>query len=327
MRAMLGWVSPAGERARLSILIFHRVLNAPDPLFPDEMHAARFDALCGLVKRWFNVLPLPQAQRRLHDGTLPARALAITFDDGYADNHDVALPILQRHGLPATCFVATGFLDGGCMWNDRVIEAVRQCSGDTLRLPRDIELDTAPLPLADTAARRRAIERLLTHLKHRPIAQRLQAADALAAANGTRLPTTLMMRSQQVQALQRGGFTIGGHTVDHPILATLNDAEAAHQINANKQALEALLQQPLTLFAYPNGRPDDDYGARDVALVQQAGYEAAVSTAWGAARRGDDAFQLPRFTPWDRQPLRFGLRMAQIARQRGRLCQGAAVPA
>ncbi|MCK7493591.1 MAG: polysaccharide deacetylase family protein [Comamonadaceae bacterium] len=56
--------------------------------------------------------------RRLGEGTLPARALAITFDDGYADNHDVALPILRRHGLNATFFVATGFLDGGIMWND-----------------------------------------------------------------------------------------------------------------------------------------------------------------------------------------------------------------
>ena len=323
MRALLGWAAPAGERARLSILIFHRVLHAPDPLFPDEMHAARFDALCGLVRRWFNVLPLPEAQRRLQDGTLPARALAITFDDGYADNHDVALPILQRHGLPATCFVATGFLDGGCMWNDRVIEVVRQCSGDTLRLPDGIELDTAPLPMTDAAARRSAIDRLLTHLKHRPIDERLQAADALTTANGTRLPTTLMMRREQVQALHRAGFNIGGHTVDHPILATLLNAAAAHQINANKQTLEDMLQQQLTLFAYPNGRPDDDYGARDVALVRQAGYEAAVSTAWGAARRGDDAFQLPRFTPWDRHSLRFGLRIAQVARQPVRLCAAA----
>ena len=127
-------LSPGGGRGRLSTLIFHRVLPEPDPIFPDEMHAAQFDAVCGWVARWFNVLPLEEAVQRLAARSLPPRTLCITFDDGYADNHDVAMPILRRHGLCATLFVATGYLNGGTMWNDTIAESVRHAKGPSIDL-------------------------------------------------------------------------------------------------------------------------------------------------------------------------------------------------
>ena len=102
MRPLFSLMSPAGARARLNVLIFHRVLPQPDPLFPGEVDAAAFDTMLGWVKSWFNVLPLDEAIARLADGSLPARAAALSFDDGYADNHDVALPLLRRHGLPCS---------------------------------------------------------------------------------------------------------------------------------------------------------------------------------------------------------------------------------
>ena len=85
LRPLLKWRSPAGPQARLSVLIFHRVMPEPDPLFPDEMHARRFNEVCGWIKSWFNVLPLDQAVARMASGILPARAACITFDDGHTD--------------------------------------------------------------------------------------------------------------------------------------------------------------------------------------------------------------------------------------------------
>src|SRR5581483_9499448 len=73
----------------------------------------------------FTPLALDEALSRMRSGSLPARALAVTFDDGYADNAVAALPILARYGVPATFFIATDFVGGGRMWNDTVIEAVR----------------------------------------------------------------------------------------------------------------------------------------------------------------------------------------------------------
>ena len=308
-RTALARVSPGGPRARLSIAIFHRVLAAPDPLFPDEVDRERFDTICGWLAAWFKVLPLDNAAARLKSGNLPPRALAITFDDGYADNHEFALPVLRRHGLCASFFIATGFLDGGRMWNDTVIESIRRCQRPTL--------DLSPLGLpgiglvalgADTA-RRAAIGQLLPAIKYLPPAQRLALAGQIATLSEATLPDDLMMRSSQVKALADAGMQIGAHTVSLPILARLDDAQARDEIVSSKAHLEQLLGQPVTLFAYPNGRPGTDYLVRDSRLAREAGFAAAVSTAPGAARRGDEILELPRFTPWDRGRWAFGARM------------------
>ena len=125
-RGALAAALPGGSRARLSILIFHRVHAARDELFPGEPTAEEFERLVRHLGTFFVALPLAEAIRSLAAGTLPARALCITFDDGYADNLTIAAPILARHSMPATVFVATGFLDEGCMWNDRVTRSFRR---------------------------------------------------------------------------------------------------------------------------------------------------------------------------------------------------------
>lgn len=310
LRPALALLSPAGPRARLSTLIFHRVLPAADPIFPHELDAARFEAICRWLARWFNVLPLDQAVRCLREGSLPARALAITFDDGYADNHDVALPILRRHGLAASFFVAAGFLDGGRMWNDTVIEAVRHHGGDSLDLtPLGLE-GVGRLPLGSPAERAAAIDRIVMAIKYRPVAERLALTEAVAGRAGVRPSDTLMMSSQQVRALHRAGMQVGAHTMSHPILAVLPPEEAQAEIVGSRQRLEAIVDAPVTLFAYPNGRPGRDYDERSVALVRAAGFEAAVTTDRGSADASTDPFQLPRFTPWESSRWRFGFRLA-----------------
>lgn len=310
VRALAAALSPAGTRARLSILIFHRVLPRPDPLFPGEADAQRFDQVCSWVRQWFRVLPLDQAVRRLADGSLPARAMSITFDDGYEDNCSVALPILRRHGLSATFFVATGFLDGGCMWNDRIIEAIRGSALPQLDLAAIGHPDFGAHRLGDDAARRAAIDAILPRAKYLEPAQRLDFSLRLAELARVPPPAALMMSPQQVRQLHVAGMQIGAHTVNHPILARLGPAEAAREIGDSKRQLEAITGARVPLFAYPNGRHGDDYDDATVALVRDAGFEAAVATTWGAARRDSDRFQLPRFTPWDRGRLRFGARLA-----------------
>ncbi len=313
MKPLFTLLSPAGARARLNVLIFHRVLPQPDPLFPDEVDAARFDQMLGWVKSWFNVLPLDEAARRMREGSLPARAAALSFDDGYADNHDVALPLLQKHGLPCSFFVATGFLDGGRMWNDTLIESVRlsnQLMLDLRGLTDARGEDLGQHPLGDTAGRRAALGALIERVKYLPPEPRQACVDAIASRAEISPPDDLMMSSGQVRALRGAGMQIGAHTVSHPILAKLDERQAADEIGRSRDALQALLGEKVGLFAYPNGKPGTDY-LPDVhpALVRELGFDAAVSTRWAAARTGDDAFQIPRFTPWDRGRTRFGLRL------------------
>ena len=316
IRAVAHCLSPAGARARLSILIFHRVLPAFDPLQPDEPDPRRFETVLRWVQRWFQVLPLDEAVARLAARNLPARAVAITFDDGYADNATEALPVLQRLGLQATFFIATSFLDGGRMWNDTVIESVRACRGPWL----DLEgVGLGRYALGSDESRRSAIGQLLPLIKYLDPQQREAAVAAVQQACGEQLPDNLMMRSEQVISLRRAGMQIGAHTRTHPILTRSDGRAAAGEIEGSKHDLEALLGEPVTLFAYPNGKPGRDYASHHAEMVRRAGFTAAVSTAPGAASAVSDPFQLPRFLPWDRQPLRYGLRMLMNLRNAGAL--------
>jgi len=312
LRQLLQFLSPAGEHARLSVLLFHRVRPQRDELFPGEPDARAFETLLGNLKRWCNILPLPAAIQRLRSGALPARSLCITFDDGYADNCTVALPLLTQAGVRATFFVATGYLGGGRMWNDTVIEAVRAARGPSLDLT-DIGLGVYPLATLDE--RRSAIAALLGKLKYAPSEAREASADAIARRVGAELPRNLMMTPEQVRTLHSAGMTIGAHTVTHPILAGASEAHARREIIESKRVLETLVGDPVALFAYPNGKPRQDYAGAHVELVRSAGFDAACSTAWGVASRASDVFQIPRFTPWDREAWRFGLRLAQNLRR------------
>jgi peptidoglycan/xylan/chitin deacetylase (PgdA/CDA1 family) len=304
IRALMRVAAGAGPKGRLSVLIFHRVLPEPDALFPQEMHARRFDEMCGWLKSWFNVLPLDQAVVRLQAGSLPERAACITFDDGYADNHDVAAPILKRHGLTATFFIATGFLDGGRMWNDTVIESFRQAGKATVDLGQ-----AGCFPINTFAEKRAAIDSVIRQLKYLPIDERLVLAAQVAESAQAAPPDNLMMTSPQVKALRQWGMQIGAHTMSHPILARLAEVDARQEIKSSKDCLEGLLGERVGLFAYPNGKPNEDYHSRTVEIVRSLGFDAAVSTQWGTSDMTDDLLQIRRFTPWDNSRLRFGARM------------------
>ena len=298
---------------QLSILIFHRVQAQEDPLFPLEVNAQRFDRVMALVAANFRVLPLLQAVQAIEKGRLPPRALSITFDDGYADNHDVALPILQRHGLSACFFIATGFLNGGRMFNDTVIESVRQ---SRLRSVDLADLGLGRFPLETPGQRSIAIAHILSTVKYLPPDARPQGLARLQHLLQTaHLPDDLMMTTAQVQAMHAAGMEIGAHTVRHPILNAVDDAAAEQEILGSRSTLQQMIDAPVPLFAYPNGQPDRDYAQKHAAMVRRLGFRAAVSTAPGVARGGADLYQLPRFTPWDRMPGQWLARLVASRRQ------------
>jgi peptidoglycan/xylan/chitin deacetylase (PgdA/CDA1 family) len=297
---------------KLSILIFHRVHPEADPLFPDEPDARRFDETMGWVKTWFNVMPLDAAVDAMKQRNLPARALAITFDDGYADNRTTALPILKRHGLSATFFISTGYLNGGRMWNDIVIESIRNSRAKTLKLDCINGFEGSrlnSLPIASLREKRNAIQRIVGEIKYLSATERQVASNSIADQCSADLPNDLMMTTEQVIDLQHAGMLIGAHTVTHPILAKLGTHDARKEIADSKQFLESVLGREINLFAYPNGRPDRDFQLKDAAIVKELGFKAAVTTAWGVATTDSDLMQLPRFTPWDQKRLFFGARL------------------
>lgn len=289
-------------RPPLSILVYQRVLAAPDPLFPECLHGRRFEQQLRLLRRWFRLMPLARAVTHLAEGSLPARAACLTFDNGYAEHASVALPLLQRHGVPATFFVAAGHLDGGCTWSDIVTEVVRNAPGERLNLGRS---GFASYDIACPQRRRAVIEMLLATLHLLPPAERLARALSMA-----RRPTPTMMSSDQLLALHRAGMEIGAHPLHQTVLSTLSNAAARAEIAEGRRRIEDVIRAPVRLFAYPNGKPGEDFEQRHGLMLRAQGFHAAVGTARGAARSGSDLFALPRFAPNERGNGAFLLRMA-----------------
>ena len=290
-RALAGLCS----RNRLCIVTYHRVLAEKDPLMPLEPDIAEFERHLDWLKTYTRGPPLTEASARLKAGTLPARAVCITFDDGYLNNLANAAPLLAARNLPATCFVTTGAMDAGIMWNDLVYEAVR-------RFPERIDLTPLPfepglgcVALPDPHARQRLIEAIIDQIKYLPLERRLELAGELFTLTGE-TPPRLMLRAEELHDMESHGIAIGGHTHNHPILAELTDDASREEIARNRQQLQDIAAGPVLAFAYPNGKAGRDYKARDALIAQSEGYACAVTTEWGFAKPTHSPFELPRVT-------------------------------
>jgi len=305
-RAMLALLSPSGRRGRLVILTFHRVVEDPDPLLIGEPDRQRFERLLRWLGSLCRVLPLDEAVDALERGKLPSRAAAITFDDGYLNNLEVAKPALVAAGLPATVFVAAEPVRSGIMWNDLIIEGVRRGNGT-----HDLtDLGLGRFEVND-GNRWAYIERIINSLKYRELAERQELAMEVHRRLAETPPARFMLTEDQIVELEGDGISIGAHTINHPILTRLADADAREEISASRRWLAELTGRAPALFAYPNGRRGDDYDERHVRMVQEAGFTAAVSTRWAAAHQTSSMFELPRFTPWETSSLGFGLRIVK----------------
>ena len=307
------FVSRAAGKARLVILIYHRILERPDPLMSSEPDIASFRWQMEALASNFHVLALGDALDKLRSGTLPQRAVCITFDDGYRSTHDRALPILKQLGLRATVFITTRHLDGSNMWNDRIMHAIRTMPDGVLNL-RDAGLGQYLLSAASDRAS--IATSLIGGAKYMSSADRMALTTRIESLAGLPLQDGLMLSEQMVKNLINNGFDVGGHTVTHPILAKLDDSLAQHEIVQCKLELEAITGRPVRFFAYPNGKVGIDYDERHVQMAKQAGYEAAFITTIGSVSTTTDLFQVPRGRPWDKSSLLFQLRIVRWLAQR-----------
>ncbi|MFK3739424.1 polysaccharide deacetylase family protein [Massilia sp. TN1-12] len=301
-------IAPRAKGAgRLCILNYHRIMAAPDPLLDGEPNVETFEWQMRLLSECFNVLPLHDAIQLLDSARMPARAVAITFDDGYRSIHDLALPVLAKYGLPATVFVTTGHMsEKGSMWNDMILEAVRRLPDGALDL-RALGLERYPMGSAEE--RKRTARQLTERCKYMSLPARAEFTDHLQTLAGVPLRQDLMLDNDMLRTLAANRIEIGGHTVSHPILTRLDDEAARREIADNKRQLEEVIGRPVRLFAYPNGKRGQDYDARHAQMVADAGYAAAFTTAPGAATRRDPRYELPRSRPWDDTPLMFAARL------------------
>lgn len=294
------------------ILNYHRVDRIHDPFFLGAVDPADFENHIAYLMRRFKVLPLGELHRRAQDGLVPENAVAITFDDGYADNYRHAFPILRKYGVPSTLFIATGCIDGRePLWYDKVFYAFKKTSKAALSLPR---LRPEPWALEPVPVRLKSMMDLVERVRYLPEAERVAVLEelylALAVTDFTPM-ADLMLTWDKVREMQAGGIDIQAHTVTHPILTKVPRQQLDDELSRSKKRLEDQLQKEIRLFAYPNGKPPD-FNPEVAEAVRRHGFDCAVTTVFGKCALGDDPYTLKRATPWFDDLPRFSLYQTQI---------------
>jgi len=293
----------------LHIFFYHRVQDEKDPFFDSDLDPDAFNWQVKLINDYFTPLNLTDAVQKLKNGKLPERAVVITFDDGYKDNIEEALPILKKYQVPATFFIASGFLNGGIMWNDIIIESIRLTTKGNIDL---LELGLLNYSLGSREDKLYAIEDIIKKVKYQKFNEREKLVKKISALCNICLPDSLMMNDKDIIQLYKSGMEIAGHTVNHPILSSETDDIVNKELREGKVYLEQLLDTKLTAFAYPNGKQEKDYKYKHASMVKKAGFSCAVTTNWGINDRETDSMQLKRFTPWDNSRIMFLLRILKL---------------
>ncbi len=285
---------------RLLILAYHRVVPdieaaESEAIFGLLTSTATFRRHLELVREQCEVLTLGEAVSVVKGERHTARpAAVITFDDGYRDNYDHALPVLREMGLPATVFVSTGAIGNSQpLHHDRIYwQITRACQlgvelrelfeGVGLRAVRVDELCRIKYPLA-----------LVEQLVHLPFAAREKLLARLEAKLGADYPAGFDMLSwEMVAEMAQAGVSFGSHSDLHPVL-TLEDAHTIErELRRSRRMLEERLNRPARHFAYPNGC----YNAAIKAMVAKLGFDVAVTTERRLARPGDDLHALARIS-------------------------------
>jgi peptidoglycan/xylan/chitin deacetylase (PgdA/CDA1 family) len=286
------------HRGHLAILMYHGVVRRPLPIedwcfLSEEAFAGHVDYL----RRRFDVLPLESAFERLQAGTLRRPTVAITFDDGYRNNHEVAFPLLKTAGLPATIFLNAGLVGGDrTVWFCRLLEALIRTSRADLWWRNERYLLDTP------EARGRASARLQERLKPLAHPELLAALEEIEdrlqvtrdPAFDPSSPFRIMDRAAVRAMADSGLIAFGAHTESHAILAHLPEPDQRREIETSLREVAAMTGRPCSLFSFPNGRAED-YDGRALGILRECGVTAAVTSIEGPNRPGMPPLELRRY--------------------------------
>lgn len=258
------------NRRTLTVAMFHRVLPPQDPRFAGAnpkytVSSGEFEQLLLFFAAHYNIVSLADVEAAYHgERTLPARAMLISFDDGWRDNLEYALPLLKRRRCPAVLFVATGHVGNAKgFWQEELYDAVvsGRLAAGALRALCNVDASDTDRP-EDTA---HLLNLLTAALEKMPADQREQKlSDFVPPAPGR---PRAMIGAAEFDSLLHGAMAIGGHGHTHEPLTTVPDPDGElRQCRSTLQQLVPAIDRPA--FSFPHGRYDD----RLIALVAAANF-------------------------------------------------------
>jgi peptidoglycan/xylan/chitin deacetylase (PgdA/CDA1 family) len=332
MKALARWAAPArrlpGRRPRALVLVYHRVgERGVDPwhlTIGPEIFAGQMETLA----RDWSPLSLAELVEAFDRRRLPERAVAVTFDDGYADNLEVAAPILVEHGIPATLFVATELIDSdGPPWWDELASLLLEPS----RLPPTLTLSSrkgnqwtispvgadeprtavSPQPWeARPGTRLRAFYEVWLALRELDAQTREAALEEIADwADAPRPSGRVLLTWEQLREFAAiPGLGLGAHTLTHPALPSCSPEDAHTEIAGGADRLRTRVGVEVDQFAYPFGA----WSPSVARLVAELGFHAAYTTDGNAISWSSSPHALPRLPAEGFAPSRFARSLADL---------------
>jgi peptidoglycan/xylan/chitin deacetylase (PgdA/CDA1 family) len=300
----------------LAILRYHAICGAEGYGYADPqicITAAAFERHVAYLSRHYAVLRLDDAVARIAAGeALPDNALAITFDDGYADNL-AAARILAKYGATATFYITAGCLaDGQPFWPSEIRQLVNSVRSPRLQIDAGgVSLD---LPLENDGQRTAAIRALTRAFKSNRIPVREALREALRGKAGRPTLPRVMLTWDEVREMHALGMTIGSHTMTHPNLPSAGADSARAELTQSRARLEQEVNAPVTMFSYPNGGADRYMTPEIREVVRETGYHAATTSRNAFATPQSDRFALERIEVEERlEDLVFALELERVA--------------
>jgi peptidoglycan/xylan/chitin deacetylase (PgdA/CDA1 family) len=289
----------------LPVLTFHRVTTVPDSYRFDadviDTTPAEFEKQLEVLRGYFTPIGIDEVVRFVDGGSLPNNPVLVTFDDGYRDNRETALPILQRFGVKAVFFIATDYVTRRrVFWWDRLNYLIKSSPLRTLSLKYPPGLTFS---LRDDVDRRRTIKALLRLIKRTAGLDLEQFLTQLANSAGVdwtqaderRFADELIMTWQQIRELRAAGMDVQSHTRTHRVLQTLSPEQVIEEIEGSHRDLERELGERACALSYPVGHTINDRD--DVrAAMRRAGYKIGFTNATGTQplSRGIDPYSVNR---------------------------------
>jgi peptidoglycan/xylan/chitin deacetylase (PgdA/CDA1 family) len=259
-------------RPGIAILGYHRISSRVGDPLGLSTSADNFDAHLRAAASMAEPLRLAEAAAAATAGRVPKRGVVFTFDDGYSDNLYEALPLLERHRMPATVFVTSGNR-GGEFWWDRLAR-----------------LQTA-------AASPERIESLAIELERLSLEEREKRLDAVDRETPAQPgPVHRTLTGGELKRLASSPLVeIGAHTESHRRLPDLDPSAQRDETRRSRETLETMLGRPVTSFAYPHGA----ISPATVRVVRDAGYAIACCSKSDVVSNGTPPLELPRLWPGD----------------------------
>lgn len=267
------------------MLFMHRFAERAEAIGRHDPHRLG-DVLEHLRKAGVDFVSLEQAVA-YHAGKAKLNgrlAVSFTVDDGYADFAELGWPVFRKFDCPVSLFVVPGVINGdGWFWWDRLRWLMNHIERREISFIAGEQQFRAHWH--DDLSRHAVFEEACEWLKQRSADELNEALRALAARADLSVPSQppssdRVLSWPELRALEQQGLRIGAHSMTHPVLSRCSDSQAAWEIAESVRQVNMHMAQPLSVFAYPNGRVGD-HGLREWHTLAETGVQYAVTTASG----------------------------------------------